>query len=78
SRASTRIPTLKGGAAMTLEASREGGSIRVKAGGSSKKWRLLLRGVRSVHSVEGGVAEEDTLGTLITPAENAQRLTIRL
>ncbi|MEM2946393.1 MAG: alpha-xylosidase [Thermoproteota archaeon] len=78
SRASTRIPTLKGGAAMTLEASREGGSIRVKAGGSSKKWRLLLRGVRSVHSVEGGVAEEDALGTLITPVENVEHLTIRL
>ncbi|MEM3424612.1 MAG: alpha-xylosidase [Thermoproteota archaeon] len=77
-RVSTRVPTVKGGAAMTLEASREGGSIRVKADGSSKKWRLLLRGVRSIRSVEGGVAEEDALGTLITPAENAQRLTIRL
>jgi len=78
SKAYARVPTVKGGTAMTLEASRTGRSIRVSVDGYSRKWSLLLRGVDRVESVEGGAARAESLGTLITPLEDAEHLTISL
>lgn len=78
SRAYARVPTVKGSVAMTLEASRAGGSIMVKAGGSSKKWFLLLRGISRVKSIEGGTAKTDALGTLIIPPEDTELLAVSL
>ncbi len=78
SRAYARVPTVKGSVAMTLEASRAGGSIMVKAGGSSKKWFLLLRGISRVKSIEGGTAKTDALGTLIIPSEGTELLAVSL
>lgn len=78
SKAYARVPTVKGGTAMTLEASRTGGSIRVRVDGYSRKWSLLLRGVDKVESVEGGAARAESLGMLITPLEDVEHLTISL
>ncbi|MEM2931067.1 MAG: alpha-xylosidase [Thermoproteota archaeon] len=76
--ASTRVPTMKGGTAMILEAIRVGGSVRVKAEGACKKWFLLLRGITGVKSIEGGTARADSLGTLVIPIEGADFLSINL
>jgi alpha-D-xyloside xylohydrolase len=78
SRISARVPNVKGGTAMILEASGAGGSIRVRAEGKSENWSILLRNVSRVQSVEGGVAKPDTLGTLVTPAKGVESLTINL
>ncbi|MGC8831949.1 MAG: alpha-xylosidase [Thermoproteota archaeon] len=76
SRVSARVPTVKGDTAMTIEVSREGKSVQVKAQGASKPWSVLLRGVNRVQSAEGGTAKMDALGTIIVPAEGTGSLTI--
>jgi alpha-D-xyloside xylohydrolase len=73
-----RVPALKDGAAMTLEVSRWGKAIHVTARGATKPWRVLLRGVAAVQSVEGGTAREDALGTPVIPAAGVGALTARL
>jgi alpha-D-xyloside xylohydrolase len=73
-----RVPTIKGEEAMTVKASRKGQQVRVQVQGEPKPWSVLLRGVGSVQSVEGGVAKADTLGTLLVPKKGASSLTIRL
>lgn len=78
SKVSTRVPTVKGDTAMTIEVSRAGKSVHVKAQGASKSWSVLLRGVNRVQSVDGGTTKMDVLGTLIVPAKGASSLTINL
>jgi len=78
SKASTRVPTVKGGTAMILKASRAGGRVQVEAEGASKQWSILLRGISRVQSVEGGTAKPNTLGTLIIPVNGAKSLTANL
>jgi alpha-D-xyloside xylohydrolase len=75
---SAHVPTMKGAVAMTVEVSREGQSVRVQARDATQPWRVLLRGVGEIQSVEGGAARSDALGTLLTPADGAWSLTIRL
>jgi alpha-D-xyloside xylohydrolase len=72
-----RVPAPAGDAA-AFELRREGPEIHVKAPGSAKPWRIFLRGIAAVHSVAGGAAQADTLGTLVVPAEGATTLSIRL
>jgi len=73
-----RVPTLKGETALTVEVSRWGKAIRIEARGATQPWRVLLRGVPAVRTVEGGSAQEDALGTLLIPAAGAAPLTVRL
>jgi alpha-D-xyloside xylohydrolase len=73
-----RVPTIKGEEAMTVKASRKGQQVRVQVQGEPKPWSVLLRGVGSVQSVEGGIAKADTLGTLLVPKKGVSSLTIRL
>jgi alpha-D-xyloside xylohydrolase len=75
---SVRIPTQSGEAATTIEVRREGPDIRVQTLGANRFWRILLRGVDTLHSVTGGAAHADSLGTLVIPAEGATALTARL
>jgi alpha-D-xyloside xylohydrolase len=74
----SRVPTIKGDVAMTVEVSRAGQQVRVEAQGASKPWSVLLRGVDAVESVAGGKAQADALGTRLIPAEITSRLTVRL
>lgn len=78
SKASARVPTVKGETAMILEASREGKSIHVTVEGESDNWSILLRNVRIVQSVNGGTAHPDVLGTLIIPEKGVKTLKIDL
>jgi alpha-D-xyloside xylohydrolase len=73
-----RVPTLKGETAMTVEVTRWGKAVSVKANGATQPWRVLLRGVPALRSVEGGAAQEDALGTLLIPAVGATTSTVRL
>ena len=63
---------------MTIEVTRWGKAVSVKANGATQPWRVLLRGVPAVRSVEGGTAQEDALGTLLIPDGGATPLTARL
>jgi len=76
--ASARVPTLAGDAAIKVEASRAGGTIRIRVQGESSVWRVLLRGINVVRSVEGGVAQPDPFGTLVIPALGARSLSVDL
>jgi alpha-D-xyloside xylohydrolase len=75
---SARVPAMNGEVAMTFEANRVGQQVQVHVKGASKSWSVLLRGVGSVQSVEGGTAQKDALGTLVMPEKGARRLSIRL
>jgi alpha-D-xyloside xylohydrolase len=74
---STRVPTIKGEDAMTFEVRREGQYVRVQGRDATQPWRVLLRGVEAVQSVEGGTSQSDPLGTLVTPEQGTNELTIR-
>jgi alpha-D-xyloside xylohydrolase len=75
---SAYAPTIKGDVAMTVEMNRAGQQIRVQAQGASKPWSVLLRGISSIQSVEGGTPQADALGILLIPAKGAEGLTIHL
>ncbi len=75
---STRVRATNGDVAMTVKVSRVGQQVCIDSEGSSKSWSVLLRGVGSVQSVEGGTAEAHVLGTLLVPAEGARCMTVRL
>jgi len=76
--ASARVPTPQGETALSVQARRSGSEIRVRAEGAPAAWKVLLRGIWSVQSVEGGAAEGDDLGTLVFPASGVSELTVRL
>jgi alpha-D-xyloside xylohydrolase len=76
--ASARVPTPQGQTALTAEARRFGGEVRVQVKGAATAWRVLLRGMASVRGVEGGAAQADSLGTLVIPSTGVLDVTIRL
>ncbi|MBN2499954.1 MAG: alpha-xylosidase [Anaerolineales bacterium] len=74
----TAIPTLSGEVAGTFTTHRTGNTLTVTSQGISKPWRFLLVGVEAVSEVDGGSAESTTKGTLVTPADASQTLTISI
>jgi alpha-D-xyloside xylohydrolase len=72
------VPSAAGDVDMTFELKREGAMITVERHGKSKRWQLLLVGIGSVASVEGGAAEISTKGALVTPARDTDCLRISL
>ncbi len=74
--AAASIPTLQGQTAMTLHVHREGHTLYIQAEGTNKPWRLLLRGVREVISVRGGVAVNNEQGTLVLPEEGNSQIVV--
>ena len=75
--ASANVPSLSGDVAGTVEAARQGQTITVTVRGQVARWELLLVGVESIASVDGGSAGNDPSGTRIVP-DGTDRLTIRL
>jgi hypothetical protein len=55
--ASVAIPTLEGQVDMTFEIKREGKIVSVERHGTSRPRQLLLVGIKSIVSVDGGGAE---------------------
>jgi alpha-D-xyloside xylohydrolase len=73
-----RVPGLTGETALTVEVTRWGKSVSVRTTGATKPWRVLLRGVAGVRSIEGGVAHEDPLGAVLIPRAGAGEVVVRL
>ncbi len=74
----TTIPSLGGDELASLKLQREGRTITVEPTGSLNNWRVLLVGDRSVRSIEGGTAENQATGTLVTPQHAGANLMILL
>jgi alpha-D-xyloside xylohydrolase len=77
-RAAATIPSTTGDESATFEVRREDRSLTVTLRGTVKRWQLLLAGIRSLASVEGGSAAGDPRGTLVTPAHETTHLRIVL
>ena len=50
----------------------------IQARDAAKPWRVLLRGIGAIQSATGATAEDDALGTLLTPEPGASGLSVRL
>ena len=72
------IPSIAGSVELIVVLRREGQTITVKRQGSARRWQLLLVGVESIGSIEGGVATGSARGVRVTPAQNADSLSISL
>ena len=76
----SRVPAMNGETGLTLEASRRGQEIHIKAAGGAKSWQVLLRGISQVQAIQGCtiVDEENRQGKLLLPAVGAQELTVSI
>lgn len=72
------VPTVTGETAFTARAARSGSTITVDTQGQAEGWTVLLRGVNSVASVQGGVADASAEGVRIIPAAGAAQVVIEL
>jgi alpha-D-xyloside xylohydrolase len=72
------VPSMTGGVDVTFEVKREGRMITAERRGTSKPWQLLLVGIHSIASIDGGVAESSTKGVLVRPARDVDCLKISL
>ncbi len=73
------VPTQTGEVAAIASASRAGQNVKVQVHSSPGSWRVLLRGTSKTHcQVNGGTADPDALGVLITPDQDAEQITIYL
>ena len=76
--ATTTVPALGGDVALRFEANREEQRVRIHVQGASAPWSVLVRGIGSVHSVEGGVAHVEALGVRLLPDDGSSRLAVHL
>jgi alpha-D-xyloside xylohydrolase len=77
-KASASVPDMKGQLAARVSVGRKGRSVEATLEGSAKGWRLQLAGCKSVEAVEGGSAEGDPLGVVITANPGVRTLRARL
>jgi len=76
--ATARVPTMSGDTALSLEARCQGDEIQLQAIGDTRAWSVLLRGIDTVASVQGGSAQLDPLGTRLTPGAGSNSITVHL
>jgi alpha-D-xyloside xylohydrolase len=76
--ATADIPSLNGEIQVSFTVSRDGSTITVEKHGKAGVWQILLAGILSVASVEGGAAAPAPRGVLITPKSDAEILRIML
>lgn len=63
---------------LTVNVTRNGSVLDVRAEGAGKPWNIVLRGIESVSSVEGGSQVSGANGVVVTAATGANALTIQL
>ncbi|MBD8838130.1 alpha-xylosidase [Paenibacillus sp. CFBP 13594] len=63
---------------LTVNVTRNGSVLDVRAEGAGKPWNIVLRGIESVSSVEGGSQMSGATGVVVTAATGASALTIQL
>ncbi len=77
--AATSVYSLDGSSVeLSVTAVRNGSAIDLNVEGASKPWTLVLRGIESAASVDGGTAVSTAEGVEITPAAGAKRIAIKL
>ncbi|MES2463244.1 MAG: alpha-xylosidase [Armatimonadota bacterium] len=76
--ATAAVPTLAGMTEHTVTATRQGNEIRVTSTGGAQTWSLLLVGIDSAASVDGGAAEQTQQGIRLTIGAGTETLSIRL
>lgn len=76
--ASAVVRTSAGAIAATVTVRRDGDTIDVDVTGADQPWRVFLRGVDAVRTVEGGEAQAHNLGTLVVPSADVAQLAVRL
>lgn len=75
--ASTTVYNTNGAIGLKITAARQGSTITIAAEeDSGKPWNVLLRGVREVHSVSGGVTQKEPLGMRITPEQGIHQVIV--
>ena len=75
-RLSVSVPSLEGLPAAELRLERDGARLSLHFSGPSPDWKVLLRGVSAVQSVQGGSGQPSELGLLLSPT--ASYLTVLL
>ncbi len=75
--ATRRVPNVKGEASLVTEATRSGSVVEVRVRGEGR-WRVQLRNIHAVRSVEGGSVASDPQGVIVVPQEGVERLIVRL
>ncbi|MEC0127959.1 alpha-xylosidase [Paenibacillus pabuli] len=63
---------------LVVNVSRNGSVLEVRAEGAGKPWSLVLRGIESVSSVDGGSQASGTNGVVVAAAAGTSSLTIQL
>ncbi len=77
--ASCEIPALDGTTVRTLSASRTDGCVTLElAGAHTGPWSVQLVGSEKVRTVEGGRAQDDAAGIIITPEADARTVRLQL
>jgi alpha-D-xyloside xylohydrolase len=72
------IPSSRGNVETTFDVTREKDIIHIQREGPPKAWKVLLVGINSIKSVDGGSEEITPIGALVTPTINANHLGISL
>lgn len=72
------VPDARGEASLIFKVKREGEKIHIAVEGNSKSWFTLLRGIKSIRTLEGGEAEGTPQGVLLKPDKSAKQLKIHL
>ena len=72
------VPDLQGRTAARLTVTRKGRAIEASLEGTAKGWKLQLAGIRSVDATEGGTAEANPLGVVVSSGTNARTVKVRL
>lgn len=63
---------------LVVNVTRNGSVLEVRAEGAGKPWNVVLRGIESVSSVEGGSQTAGEQGIVVTAAAGVSSLTIQL
>ena len=72
------VPDAGGEPATVIKISREGMAVTVEPERAAGSWKVLLRSMGTVASVEGGSRSDDRLGALVEPDAPDKPLTITL
>jgi len=62
----------------TISVKREGRTVVIRRQGPMKPWRVCLRSVSAVASVEGGSSERGADGTIILPGRGGESMIVKL
>ena len=77
-KAAAAVPSLAGDSETVFTAERTGRTISISRRGPAKAWSVLLSGIPSVKTVDGGTAESGPQGIRIVPHPRAERLEAKL